>query len=78
MSPAGWKQTAHLTKVAFKVSPLPGFYREFRDTMASISQAGGGEFIPLTEEKKLTKQIIILTFGTRWKTEMERFLRDLS
>ena len=46
--------------------------------MASISQAGGGEFIPLTEEKQLTKQIIILTFGTRWKTEMERFLRDLS
>ena len=73
-----WKQTAYLTKVAFKVSPLPGFYREFRDTMASISQAGGGEFIPLTEEKQLTKQIIILTFGTRWKTEMERFLRDLS
>jgi hypothetical protein len=73
-----WQRTAQLTKVAFKPSPLPAFYREFRDTMASISKAGGGEFIPLTEEKKLTRQIIILTFGTRWKTEMERFLRDLS
>lgn len=73
-----WKQTAALTKVAFKASPLPGFYREFQDTMASISKAGGGEFIPLTEQKQLTKQIIVLTFGTRWKTEMERFLRDLS
>lgn len=72
-----WKQTAKLTKVAFKPSPLPGFYREFQDTMASIAKAGGGEFIPLTEEKQLTKQIVILTFGTRWETEMERFLRDL-
>lgn len=73
-----WKQTAHLTKVAFSPSPLPGFYQEFRDTMASIATAGGGEFIPLTDEKQLTKQIIVLTFGTRWETEMERFLRDLS
>jgi hypothetical protein len=73
-----WRQTAHLTKVAFQPSPLPGFYQEFRDTMASIAQAGGGEFIPLTDEKELTKQIIVLTFGTRWETEMERFLRDLS
>ena len=46
--------------------------------MASIARAGGGEFIPLTDEKRLTKQIIVLTFGTRWETEMERFLRDLS
>jgi hypothetical protein len=73
-----WRQTAHLTQVAFQPSPLPGFYQEFRDTMASIAQAGGGEFIPLTDEKELTKQIIVLTFGTRWETEMERFLRDLS
>ena len=54
-----WKQTAHLTKVAFSPSPLPGFYQEFRDTMASIATAGGGEFIPLTDEKQLTKQIIV-------------------
>ena len=73
-----WKQTAHLTNIAFSPSPLPGFYQEFRDTMASIATAGGGEFIPLTDEKQLTKQIIVLTFGTRWETEMERFLRDLS
>ena len=73
-----WKQNAHLTRIAFKPSPLPGFYQEFRDTMASIARAGGGEFIPLTDEKRLTKQIIVLTFGTRWETEMERFLRDLS
>ena len=73
-----WKQTAHLTKVAFSPSPLPGFYQEFRDTMASVATAGGGEFIPLTDEKQLTRQIAELAFGTRWKEELQRFLRDLS
>ena len=72
-----WKQTAHLTNIAFAPSPLPGFYQEFRDTMASIATAGGGEFIPLTDEKKLMRQIAMLTFGTRWETELKRFLRDL-
>lgn len=66
-----------LMHVDFKPSPLPGFYQEFRSTMASIAQAGGGDFIPLTEEKALTRQIIILTFGSRWQTEMAKYLRDL-
>jgi hypothetical protein len=61
----------------FKLSPLPAFYQEFRGTMASIAQAGGGDFIPLGEDKALTRQIIVLTFGSRWQTEMARYLRDL-
>jgi hypothetical protein len=61
----------------FKPTPLPAFYQEFRSTMSSISQAGGGDFIPLAEEKALTKQIIVLTFGSRWQTEMAKYLRDL-
>ena len=73
-----WKQTAHLTNIAFSPSPLPGFYQEFRDTMASVATAGGGEFIPLTNEKQLTRQIAEIAFGTRWKEELHRFLRDLS
>jgi hypothetical protein len=68
---------AGLMNVEFKPSPLPGFYQEFRNTMASIAQAGGGEFIPLTEDKALTKQIIVMTFGSRWQIEMAKFLRDL-
>ena len=61
----------------FQPTPLPSFYREFRHTMASVARAGGGDFIPLTEEKALTKNIIIMTFGSRWEVEMARYLRDL-
>jgi hypothetical protein len=61
----------------FQLTPLPAFYQEMQDTLASIARAGGGEFIPLTQEKALTRQIIILTFGTRWQVEMAKYLRDL-
>jgi hypothetical protein len=59
------------------VPPLPSFYRGMQDTLASVARAGGGEFIPLIEEKALIRQIIVLTFGTRWKVEMAKYLRDL-
>lgn len=68
---------AGLSGEGFKPSPLPAFYQEFRSTMASIAQAGGGDFIPLAEDKALTRQIIVLTFGSRWQTEMAKYLRDL-
>ncbi|MGE0821712.1 MAG: vWA domain-containing protein [Candidatus Binatia bacterium] len=66
-----------LANKPFKPSPLPGFYQEFRNTMSSIAKAGGGDFIPLTEDKALTKQIIVMTFGSRWEMEMAKYLRDL-
>ena len=72
-----WRTNEALSKEGFKESPLPAFYQEFRNTMASIAQAGGGDFIPLGEDKTLTRQIIVLTFGSRWQTEMARYLRDL-
>ena len=72
-----WERTGKIMKVAFQPTPLPSFYRDFRNTMASVAQAGGGDFIPLTEEKALTKNIIIMTFGSRWEVEMAKYLRDL-
>ena len=72
-----WKQSAKWTNEPFKPGPLPGFYKEFRDLMASIARAGGGEFVSFTEEKALTREIIATTFGTRWKVEMAKYLRDL-
>ena len=72
-----WRTNASLSNADFKPSPLPAFYQEFRSTMASIAQAGGGDFIPLGEDKTLTRQIIVLTFGSRWQTEMAKYLRDL-
>ncbi len=52
--------------------PLPGFYRGMQDTLASVARAGGGEFIPLTEDKALIRQVVALTFGTRWRVEMAK------
>ncbi len=72
-----YKHGEGLTKEPFKPTPLPAFYQEFRGTMASIAQAGGGDFIPLTEDKALTREIIVMTFGSRWQTEMAKYLRDL-
>lgn len=72
-----WKQSAKWTNAPFKPGPLPGFYKEFQDLMASIARAGGGEFVPFTEEKALTREIIAAAFGTRWKVEMAKYLRDL-
>lgn len=72
-----YRTSSQTTGKPYKPSPLPGFYQEFRSTMSSIAKAGGGEFIPLTEDKTLTKQIIVMTFGSRWQTEMAKFLRDL-
>ncbi len=72
-----WRHSAALMNVEFQPTPLPAFYQEFRNTMASIAQAGGGDFIPLTQDKALTKEIIVMTFGSRWQTEMAKYLRDL-
>jgi hypothetical protein len=72
-----WRNSAGLMNVEFKPTPLPAFYQDFRNTMASIAQAGGGDFIPLAEDKTLTRQIIVMTFGSRWQTEMAKYLRDL-
>jgi len=72
-----WRTSTGLSNIEFKPTPLPGFYQEFRSTMAAVAQAGSGDFIPLGEEKALTRQIIVLTFGSRWQVEMAKYLRDL-
>ena len=61
----------------FKPTPLPAFYQEFRGTMSSVAKAGGGDFLPLTEEKALMRQIIVVAFGSRWQVELAKYLRDL-
>jgi len=61
----------------FKPTPLPAFYQEFRSTMSSVAKAGGGDFLPLTEEKALMRQIIVVAFGSRWQVELAKYLRDL-
>ena len=72
-----WRTSLANRHRTFAATPLPSFYRDMRDTLAAVARAGGGEFVPLAEEKALIRQILALTFGTRWKVEMAKYLRDL-
>ncbi len=61
----------------FKPGPMPGFYRETTDAYAAITGQGGGELVSLGEEKTLLREVMVLTFGTRWRVEMARFINRL-
>lgn len=63
---------------AFRPSPKPEFYREVTEVYRSLAADGGGELVQLADEKKLLRDILVLTFGSRWKVEMARYLKDLS
>jgi hypothetical protein len=72
---ADW--VAHGSQGTFTTTPMPGFYRETTDAYATLSDEGGGELLSLGEEKALLKQVMMLTFGTRWRVEMARFMDRL-
>ncbi len=62
----------------YKPSPMPEFYKETERDFREIAKAGGGSLVMLGEDKKLIRSIMELAFGSRWKTEMAKFLKDLS
>jgi hypothetical protein len=62
----------------FKLSPLPDFYKEVERTYRTIAKDGGGELVLLADDKKLIRDVLVLTFGSRWKVEMAKYLKDLS
>ncbi len=72
---AEWVQ--HGSHGEFKPAPMPGFYRETTDAYAAITGQGGGELVSLGEEKTLLREVMVLTFGTRWRVEMARFMNRL-
>lgn len=72
-----YRTSGNLVNTEFKPTPLPAFYQQFRSTMSSVAKAGGGDFTPLTEEKALMRQIIVVAFGSRWQVELAKYLRDL-
>ena len=43
-----------------------------------MARSGGGELISLDQDKALIRQVLELTFGTRWKIEMAKYLKELS
>lgn len=65
-------------KEPYQPSPMPEYYKETAKSFIQIAKAGNGDMLSLGENKALIIQILELTFGTRWKTEMAKFLKELS
>jgi hypothetical protein len=61
----------------FHASPLPEFYRHVTEVYGRLAAGGGGEMIQLAEEKRLVREVLVLTFGSRWKVEMAKHLKEL-
>ncbi len=67
----------HGSRGTFVPSPLPAFYKDVSDSYAVITGQGGGEVAQLGEDKSLLRQVMILTFGTRWRVEMAKYMGKL-
>jgi putative intracellular protease/amidase len=62
----------------YQPSPMPEHYRETARVFQEIARLGGGELVAVDQEKKLIREVLVLTFGSRWKLEMAEYLRELS
>jgi len=65
-------------KEPYKPSPLPEFYKETSKSFGEIAHEGGGELISLDQNKALIREVLELTFGSRWKVEMAKYVKELS
>jgi hypothetical protein len=72
---ADW--VSHGSQGEFKSTVTPAFYNEVSDAYLDIARQGGGEKISLGENKALLREVMALTFGTRWRVEMARFMDRL-
>jgi hypothetical protein len=61
----------------YKKTSTPAFYQETTNAFRTISGQAGGELLSLGEEKALLKQVMVLTFGTRWRVELARYMDRL-
>lgn len=50
--------------------PLPKFYDQVRDTYAEIARDGGGEMAGVKWDQKLTEQVLVFAFGSRWRDQV--------
>jgi len=62
----------------YEPSPLPAFYQQVAQTYGVIAKDGGGDLVLLENDKKLIRDVLMLTFGSRWKVEMAKYLNELS
>ncbi len=56
-----------------KISPLPAFYAQVRESYRMIATAGGGEMAALGSEQELAEQILYFAFGSKWRREVARY-----
>lgn len=57
---------------AEELARMPAFYDEVRTVFREIVGAGGGELIEFRQNDRLVENLLVLTFGTRWKSEVEK------
>jgi hypothetical protein len=62
----------------FEAPPKPEFYQQVTRMYGNLAKDGGGELVRLEDNKKLIRDVLVLTFGTRWKVEMAKHLDELS
>lgn len=62
----------------YKPSPMPEYYKQTAGSFQEIAKNGGGEMMSLDQDKALIREVMVLTFGSRWKVEMARFMNELS
>jgi von Willebrand factor type A domain-containing protein len=62
----------------FEVPPKPEFYQQVTAVFSTLANDGGGEIIELADDKKLIRDVLVLTFGSRWQVEMAKHLKELS
>lgn len=62
----------------FVPPPKAEFYQQVTELYRELATAGGGEMIQLADDRKLIRDVLVLTFGSRWKVEMAKHLKDLS
>ncbi len=60
------------------VRRCPSSTSRWRTSFGGIARDGGGELVSLDEDKVLIREVLELTFGSRWKVEMAKYLKELS
>jgi von Willebrand factor type A domain-containing protein len=65
-------------KEPYKPSPMPDFYAQVSKSFGEIAKDGGGELISLDADRALIRSVLELTFGSRWKVEMAKYLKEIS
>ncbi len=54
-----------------------GISRAVLPEFTLLAEAGGGESARMVDEEKVIKQMVVLTFGAKWESYLDEFLKNL-